>query len=57
MNAKKMIAMMLTLSMLAAAFAGCLGGDDEPEEEWALTTAPDVNAVYVTSDWDPIIPT
>ena len=24
---------MLTLSMLAAAFAGCLGGDDEPEPE------------------------
>ena len=53
---KKMIAMMLTLSMLAAAFAGCLGGDDEPEEEWALTPAADVSAVYVTSDWDPIIP-
>ena len=52
----KMIAMMLTLSMLAAAFAGCLGGDDEPEEEWALTPAADVSAVYVTSDWDPIIP-
>ncbi len=56
MNAKKMIATMLTLSMLAAAFAGCLGGDDEPEEEWALTPAADVSAVYVTSDWDPIIP-
>ena len=56
MYAKKMIAMMLTLSMLAAAFAGCLGGDDEPEEEWAITPAADVSAVYVTSDWDPIIP-
>ena len=34
MENKKIIAMMLTLSMLAAAFAGCLGGDDEePEPE------------------------
>ena len=44
----------MTLSMLAAAFAGCLGGDDE--EEWELTAAEDVDAVFVTSDWTPIIP-
>ena len=79
--------MMLTLSMLAAAFAGCLGGDDEPEPEpedvpgcmdatannynadatsddgsctydptWSLTPAAGVSAVWVASDWDPIIP-
>jgi branched-chain amino acid transport system substrate-binding protein len=54
MNNKKIIAMMMTLSMLAAAFAGCLGGDDE--EEWELTAAEDVDAVFVTSDWTPIIP-
>ena len=50
---------MMTLSMLAAAFAGCLGGDDddpEPVEEWTLTPADDVSADFVTSDWDPIIP-
>ncbi|MEE3318539.1 MAG: transporter substrate-binding domain-containing protein, partial [Candidatus Thermoplasmatota archaeon] len=74
---------MLTLSMLAAAFAGCLGGDDEPEDvmgcmdatannynadatsddgtctydpTWELTPAAGVSAVWVTSDWDPIIP-
>ena len=77
---------MMTLSMLAAAFAGCLGGDDEePEPEaimgcmdatannydatateddgsctydstWTLTPAEDVSSVFVTSDWDPIIP-
>ncbi|HJM22859.1 MAG TPA: ABC transporter substrate-binding protein [Candidatus Thalassarchaeum sp.] len=50
---------MLTLSMLAAAFAGCLGGDDdepEPEPEWSLTAAPDVSPVWVESGWDPIIP-
>ena len=46
---------MMTTSMLAAAFAGCLGGDDD-EEEWALTVASDVNAEFVTSDWTPIIP-
>ena len=49
----------MTLSMLAAAFAGCLGGDDDVDpvvEEWTLTPAADVAAVFVTSDWDPIIP-
>jgi len=58
MNNKKIIATMMTLSMLAAAFAGCLGGDDdEPAvEEWSLTPATDVSADFVTSDWDPIIP-
>lgn len=90
MENKKIIAMIMTLSMLAAAFAGCLGGEDEPEPEpedvlgcmdatannynadatsddgscthdepepeWSLTAADDVNAVFVTSDWDPIIP-
>ena len=60
MNNKKIIAMMMTLSMLAAAFAGCLGGDDDdPDpvvEDWTLTPAADVAAVFVTSDWDPIIP-
>ncbi|HJN70470.1 MAG TPA: transporter substrate-binding domain-containing protein, partial [Candidatus Thalassarchaeaceae archaeon] len=30
---KKMTAMLMTLSMLAAAFAGCLSGDDDPEPE------------------------
>ena len=54
MNNKKIIAMMMTLSMLAAAFAGCLGGDDD--EGWELTAADDVSAVFVTSEWDPIIP-
>ena len=54
MNNKKIIAMMMTLSMLAAAFAGCLGGDEE--EDWELTAADDVSAVFVTSEWDPIIP-
>ena len=60
MNNKKIIAMMMTLSMLAAAFAGCLGGDDDdPDpvvEDWTLTPAADVASVFVTSDWDPIIP-
>ncbi len=59
MNNKKIIAMMMTLSMLAAAFAGCLGGDDDEDpdvEDWTLTPAADVAAVFVTSDWDPIIP-
>ena len=46
--------------MLAAAFAGCLGGDDDdPDpvvEDWTLTPAADVASVFVTSDWDPIIP-
>ncbi|MDA7555052.1 ABC transporter substrate-binding protein [Euryarchaeota archaeon] len=59
MNNKKIIAMMMTLSMLAAAFAGCLGGDDddpEPVVEWTLTPADDVSADFITSDWTPIIP-
>ena len=54
MNNRKLIAMMMTLSMLAAAFAGCLGGDEE--EEWELTAADDISADFVTSDWTPIIP-
>ncbi len=53
---KKMTAMLMTLSMLAAAFAGCLGGEVEPEETWELSPADDVSADFVTSDWDPIIP-
>ncbi|HIE81866.1 MAG TPA: transporter substrate-binding domain-containing protein [Candidatus Poseidoniales archaeon] len=53
---KKMTAIMMTLSMLAAAFAGCLGGEDEPEEVWELSAADDVSADIVTSAWDPIIP-
>ena len=52
---KKMIAMLMTLSMLAAAFAGCLGGEDE-DDDWTLMPADDVSADFVTSDWDPIIP-
>ena len=115
MKNMKIIAMMLTLSMLTAAFVGCLGGDDdEPEPEmvmgctdaaannynpdatmddesctydpmmvmgcidaaannyndaatmddgsctydptWTLTPADGVSAVWVTSEWDPIIP-
>ncbi len=52
----KMTAIMMTLSMLAAAFAGCLGGEDEPEEVWELSAADDVSADIVTSAWDPIIP-
>ena len=49
---------MMTLSMLAAAFAGCLGGDDDEPvvEEWSLTPAADVSADFITSDWTPIIP-
>ena len=54
---KKMIAMMLTLSMLAASLAGCAGGDDDDDtEDWALNMASDVEAVWVESGWDPIIP-
>ena len=57
---KKMIAMLMTLSMLAASLAGCLGGDDEdPVEEpsdWELMPAADITADIVTSAWDPIIP-
>lgn len=57
MKNNKMIAMMLTMSMLAAAFAGCLGGDDEePEDDWSITMASDVSADFVESGWDPIIP-
>ena len=48
---KKMIAMLMTLSMLAASFAGCLGGDD-----WEADPADDMSADIVTSAWDPIIP-
>ena len=61
---------MLTLSMLAAGFAGCLGGDDDTSDDtttddtttdtgpvaWTGTPAASVSAVIVTSDWDPIIP-
>ena len=32
MKTMKLIATMMTLSMLAAAFAGCLGGDDDDEK-------------------------
>ena len=53
---KKMIAMMLTLSMLAASLAGCAGGDDDDDADWAITMASDVEAVWVESGWDPIIP-
>ena len=50
---KKMIAMMLTLSMLAASLAGCAGGDDDWDADDA---ASDVSVVWVESGWDPIIP-
>ena len=50
---KKMIAMMLTLSMLAASLAGCAGGDDDWDADKA---ADDVSVVWVESAWDPIIP-
>lgn len=53
---KKMTAMLMTLSMLAAAFAGCLGGEEDPGETWELSPADDVSADFVTSAWDPIIP-
>ena len=54
---KKMIAMMLTLSMLAASLAGCAGGDDDDDTpDWAISMASDVEAVWVESGWDPIIP-
>ena len=49
----KTIAMMLTLSMLAASLAGCAGGDDDWDAENA---ASDVSVVWVESAWDPIIP-
>ena len=49
-----MIAMMLTLSMLAASLAGCAGGDDD---DWnADNAASDVSVEWVESGWDPIIP-
>jgi branched-chain amino acid transport system substrate-binding protein len=51
---KKMIAMMLTLSMLAASLAGCAGGDDD--DDWTITNASDASVVWVESAWDPIIP-
>ena len=41
---KKMIAMMLTLSMLAASLAGCAGGDDDWDADDA---ASDVSVVWV----------
>lgn len=53
---KKMIAMMLTLSMLAASLAGCAGGDDDDDADWAISMASDVEVVWVESGWDPIIP-
>ena len=49
----KTIAMMLTLSMLAASLAGCAGGNDDWDAENA---ASDVSVVWVESAWDPIIP-
>ncbi len=48
---KKMIAMMLTLSMLAASLAGCAGDEDLEEYD----PAADLTADIVTSDWDPIL--
>ena len=57
MNNNKMIAMMLTMSMLAAAFAGCLGGEEEEDTpDWSISMASDVSADFVESAWDPIIP-
>ena len=53
---KKMIAMMLTLSMLAASLAGCAGGDDDDDVDWSISMASDVEVVWVESGWDPIIP-
>jgi len=52
MENKKIIAMMLTLSMLAAAFAGCLGGDDEPEDVMGCmdATANNYNADATSDD-------
>ncbi len=51
-----MIAMMLTLSMLAASLAGCAGGDDDDDDDWTITKASDAGIVWVESGWDPIIP-
>ena len=45
---KKMIAMMLTLSMLAAGFAGCLGGDDDDTTD--DTTTDDTTTDDTTTD-------
>ena len=45
-----MIAMLMTLSMLAASLAGCLGGDDGKLRSGRLS------ADIVTSAWEPIIP-
>ena len=54
MTSKKMIAMMLTLSMLAASLAGCAGGDDddEPEDVMGCTdaTANNYNADATSDD-------
>ena len=52
MENNKIIAMMLTLSMLAAAFAGCLGGDDEPEDVMGCmdATANNYNADATSDD-------
>ena len=44
MNNRKIIAMMMTLSMLAAAFAGCLGDDDEEPEPVAVLGCMDATA-------------
>ena len=55
MSSKKMIAMMLTLSMLAASLAGCAGGDDD-DDDWTISMASDVSVNFVESAWDPIIP-
>ena len=63
MKNNKMIAMMLTMSMLAAAFAGCLGGDEEEPEPEAILgcmdeTANNYNAEATESDdsctYDPV---
>ena len=50
MENKKIIAMMLTLSMLAAAFAGCLGGDDEEPEPEAVMGCMDATANNYNAD-------
>ena len=50
MENKKIIAMMLTLSMLAAAFAGCLGGDDEDPTPEAVMGCMDATANNYNAD-------
>ncbi len=50
MKNKKMIAMMLTMSMLAAAFAGCLGGDEEEPEPEAVMGCMDATANNYNAD-------